>query len=267
MTTAPLIITPEVTKALTNLKKLATESPVDVLSLMDRIKTREGERTHRAQMARQTYVVSTGPYLFWVTFSMETGHPSGMARHLSVSILRENRVPSFEAVEMIADIHGLYGHSRVLGRVVGRSSGRGPRGQCRAAFRSPSGRMKNLHTLDRYRRVDLERRVAGTGGGALAGIFEVPSVIDRQPLRIVASATDGWDHVSVSRRTRCPNWTEMEQIKRLFFEDHEMAMQLHVPVAEHLNCHPYCLHIWRPHDQAIPKPPAIFVAPSWAKST
>jgi hypothetical protein len=36
-------------------------------------------------------------------------------------------------------------------------------------------------------------------------------------------------------------------------------MQLHVAVKEHINCHPYCLHIWRPHDQVIPLPPSIMV--------
>jgi hypothetical protein len=122
--------------------------------------------------------------------------------------------------------------------------------------------MRDLHTLDRYRRQGPEVvEVFGSAGDAGAGAFEVPSCIDRQSLRIVASTGYGWDHVSVSRRNRCPNWAEMEQIKRLFFEATEVAMQLHVPVSEHLSHHPYCLHIWRPQDREIPMPPAIFVAP------
>ena len=33
-------------------------------------------------------------------------------------------------------------------------------------------------------------------------------------------------------------------------------MQLHLPVKEHINYHPYCLHIWRPLLQVkIPRPP------------
>ena len=80
---------------------------------------------------------------------------------------------------------------------------------------------------------------------------------------MIATSDGGWDHVSVSRRNRCPNWTEMESIKRRFFHDNETAMQLHVPPAEHLSYHPYCLHIWRPNDgRAIPMPPATFVAPA-----
>jgi hypothetical protein len=54
----------------------------------------------------------------------------------------------------------------------------------------------------------------------------------------------------------------MEQVKRLFFKPDEAAMQLHVPVNEHLSAHPFCLHLWRPNDgRQIPLPPALFVAP------
>jgi len=65
----------------------------------------------------------------------------------------------------------------------------------------------------------------------------------------------GWDHVSVSRTSRCPNWPEMEFVKRKFFEDNETAMQLHVAIADHINMHPYTLHLWRPHNAEIPMPP------------
>jgi hypothetical protein len=54
----------------------------------------------------------------------------------------------------------------------------------------------------------------------------------------------------------------MEQIKRLFFHAHETAMQLHVPACDHVNHHPYCLHLWRPQDAEIPRPPAAFVGPT-----
>jgi hypothetical protein len=106
---APLIITSEVVAALAILRELAATRPVNVLDLMDRLRTRRGEAEHRAQMARQTYDIETGPYLFRVTFSMEAGHPGGNARHLSISIRRDNRVPSPEAVAEIATIMGFEG--------------------------------------------------------------------------------------------------------------------------------------------------------------
>lgn len=80
-------------------------------------------------------------------------------------------------------------------------------------------------------------------------------------LRVIASGSMGWDHVSVSTATRCPTWEEMEWVKRELFEPGDTVMQLHVPVAQHKNCHPYCLHMWRPHDAEIPLPPAFMVAP------
>jgi hypothetical protein len=78
---------------------------------------------------------------------------------------------------------------------------------------------------------------------------------------VVASHGMGWDHVSVSLRNRCPKWHEMEYVKRLFFKEDETAMQLHVPPAQHINCHPHCLHLWRPQNAAIPLPDPIMVAP------
>jgi|SRR5215469_11439392 len=121
--------------------------------------------------------------------------------------------------------------------------------------------MRNLRELDRYRLADQQIvRRFGWSGDETCGAFGVPSCIDRASLAVIASSQEGWDHVSVSRANRCPNWPEMEQIKRLFFREDEVAMQLHVAETEHINNHPHCLHLWRPTDgREIPLPPAIFV--------
>lgn len=123
--------------------------------------------------------------------------------------------------------------------------------------------MRDLATLAKYRATDLERK-AGLVGHPFEGVFEVPSKSDGRTLRIVLSARSyGWDHVSISAKKRPPNWQEMEQIRRLFFEDHEAVMQYHAPVAEYIDGsvlgHPFRLHLWRPCHQAIPKPPAFMV--------
>ena len=80
-----------------------------------------------------------------------------------------------------------------------------------------------------------------------------------ETLRIIASSGDGWDHISVSLARRCPTWAELELVKRTFFHDDETAMQLHVPPADHINNHEFCLHLWRPLDQPIPRPPGAMV--------
>lgn len=120
--------------------------------------------------------------------------------------------------------------------------------------------MRNLYELDRFRRRDrwvMEHW--GWAGDETAGMFAVPSPTDQKPMAVVASSGEGWDHVSVSRPNRCPNWPEMEYIAGLFFKEDEAAMQLHVPASEHVNNHPYCLHWWRPHHKEIPRPDAIMV--------
>jgi hypothetical protein len=101
----------------------------------------------------------------------------------------------------------------------------------------------------------------GWSGDETCGAFRMPSKIDGQDLIIIASSGDGWEHVSVSRARRCPNWPEMEYVKRMFFKDDETVMQLHVPESEHINCHPNCLHLWRPTNETIPRPPGWMVGP------
>lgn len=123
--------------------------------------------------------------------------------------------------------------------------------------------MRNLKLpeVDRLRRRDrVVLELYGNFGDETTGCFFVPSPVDKQPMEVVASCGEGWNHVSVSRKTRCPNWIEMEHVKRLFFAAHETAMQLHVPPSDHINAHSHCLHLWRPQDQGIPRPPGWMVA-------
>lgn len=123
--------------------------------------------------------------------------------------------------------------------------------------------MRDLTTLDDIRdRGPAVIALFGDEGDATCGRFRLPSPVDGRRLLIVASAGDGWDHVSVSRPDRCPTWDEMEAVKRLFFHPTETAMQLHVPEAQHINAHPHCLHLWRPHLHVgvIPRPPSYMVA-------
>lgn len=78
-------------------------------------------------------------------------------------------------------------------------------------------------------------------------------------LRVMAGKGYGWEHVSVSLAHRIPNYSEMKRVKRIFFEDHECVMELHVPSSEHINEHSFCLHLWRPTHKEIPRPPGWMV--------
>ena len=90
------------------------------------------------------------------------------------------------------------------------------------------------------------------------GSFRLPLPSGESCL-VIASDGAGWDHVSVSLPDRCPTWDEMAHIKSLFWEDFECVMELHQPRADYINNHPYCLHLWKPHTQCIPRPPSYLV--------
>ena len=84
-------------------------------------------------------------------------------------------------------------------------------------------------------------------------------------LRVMSSGTgpecEGWEHVSVSLEDRTPTWSEMCFVKDIFWDEDEMVVQYHPPKSEYVNCHPYCLHMWKPLTMSIPMPPRLMVGP------
>ena len=76
------------------------------------------------------------------------------------------------------------------------------------------------------------------------GQFRITSLKLSRALLVQASDED-WEHVSVSVIDRCPTWFEMCLVKRLFWDDDDMVIQYHPPVADYVNDHPYVLHMWR----------------------
>ena len=103
--------------------------------------------------------------------------------------------------------------------------------------------MRDLNLLDIYRdRSSAVIQLFGHAGDDANGFFHIPSPTDTSYMKVLASSGEGWEHV-----------------KHLFFRDDETAMQLHVPPENHINVHPYCLHIWRPSDPQTPIP----LPPEW----
>jgi hypothetical protein len=105
---APLILTADVTRRLHRLRVFAAKRPVDVLALQEALKTDEGSRAHGKKMTAQSIAIP-GPWPFFVTLSLEVGHPCGTCRHMSMSVVRDGRVPHPAAVWMVARELGFSG--------------------------------------------------------------------------------------------------------------------------------------------------------------
>ena len=70
-----------------------------------------------------------------------------------------------------------------------------------------------------------------------------------------------WEHVSASLENRPPNWAEMCFVKNLFWDEEECVVQYHPPASKYVNCHPHCLHLWKPIGIDVPTPPHWMVGP------
>jgi hypothetical protein len=53
----------------------------------------------------------------------------------------------------------------------------------------------------------------------------------------------------------------MEYVRKLVTAPQEVWVQFGVPVDEHINYHPYCLHWWRHQYRTIKLPPSNLVGP------
>lgn len=120
--------------------------------------------------------------------------------------------------------------------------------------------MKNLNRPE-LNRMRVKHPTVGGYGDETCGAFALRSPIDSGEIHIIASSGAEWDHVSVSRANRCPNWPEMDFVCRLFFAADEVVIQYHIPPSENISVHRYCLHLWRPQAVDIPRPPAWMVGP------
>jgi hypothetical protein len=105
----------------------------------------------------------------------------------------------------------------------------------------------------------------GSEPGERFGAFELHGPTGAELLMIadaggrLAGELGQWEHVSVSTARRIPNWHEMNFVKNLFWDEEEAVLQFHAPRSRYVNCHPYCLHLWRPVDDHVRLPPMILV--------
>jgi hypothetical protein len=114
---------------------------------------------------------------------------------------------------------------------------------------------------DRLERGRILKGALASWGGGLHGAFVIMGPCGTELCIISSGYEPDWEHVSVSTKRRIPNWEEMCFVKNLFWEPEEAVMQLHPPQSDYVNCHPNCLHLWRPVQLSIPLPPSELVGP------
>lgn len=95
-------------------------------------------------------------------------------------------------------------------------------------------------------------RIGGDASMGPVGAFDLR--MNGKRMRVICGDGMGWDHVSVSFQDRCPDWSEMEYIRRMWFKDDEWVVQFSPPPDQRINNHPYCLHLWRCQTQDFPLP-------------
>lgn len=101
-----LFIGPRERKNLEDLRQRANDRPVDYRAVLEGQRDPEFVRQHIARMDEQTIRV---PMRYTVTFTIETGRPNGTMRHMSMRTSTKGKVPSPEALWMVAQELGFVG--------------------------------------------------------------------------------------------------------------------------------------------------------------
>ena len=114
-------------------------------------------------------------------------------------------------------------------------------------------------TLEKLRRAERWRTKGSDATCGWNGDFLVP--LDGELWHVRISDGSGWRHASVSNAAHkvTPSWATMSRIKACFFADDSWVVQFHPGKDDHVNDPEYCLHLWEPLNEPLPKPPVILV--------
>lgn len=108
------------------------------------------------------------------------------------------------------------------------------------------------HAIEEYR-IKLGPMKSDTTLGN-NGAFRIHCPHTNKTLLVIASDGEGWEHVSVSTKSRTPSWIEMCFIKDVFWSENEIVIQYHPAKIDYVNIHEHCLHLWRPIEAELPLP-------------
>ena len=81
-------------------------------------------------------------------------------------------------------------------------------------------------------------------------IFGVNSYTNNKDLIVLFSVADIhgdgriWVHVSASYKDKLPSYNDLCTVKRIFIGDNRKALQIFPIKSDHVNIHPFALHLW-----------------------
>jgi hypothetical protein len=120
-----------------------------------------------------------------------------------------------------------------------------------------------MTTLEKLRRAERWRIKTGEFASAETdgwnGHFLCP--IDGELWYVRLSDGWGWRHLSISNAQRkvLPSWQIMCRAKDAFWDDEIYVVQYHPAKGDHINDCGWCLHLWEPLEETLPRPPLILV--------
>ena len=114
--------------------------------------------------------------------------------------------------------------------------------------------MKSISEIKSSRRLSILKE----GIDGFAATLVHPNYKPGQ-IHVIFSWGEGWEHASVSLKSRCPTWEEMCMAKSIFWGPDECVAQFHPPESEYVNHHPYCLHLWKKISSEFDLPPRMLV--------
>jgi hypothetical protein len=120
--------------------------------------------------------------------------------------------------------------------------------------------MTSLEKLSRANRWRIRKgKFASTEVEGWNGHFLVP--LEGELWFVIISDKMGWKHLSVSNSQKnvLPGWTILSRLKDAFYGDDEWACQYFPAKEDYINDCEWCLHLWTPLDQELPKPSIVFV--------
>ncbi len=115
-----------------------------------------------------------------------------------------------------------------------------------------------MKSMEEIRKI-INLRITKEGQDGFHALWTDP--VTQRVYSIILSWGGGWEHFSITpvKNDKTPTWEFMCKMKEYFFKDDEACVEYHPKKEDYVDQLHHCLHIWRPIDQELPCPPAIFV--------